>query len=153
MVPEETERNGKQQHKKVSIYSTSMAPTRDDITSMEAFQELLASNPGIVILKFGADWCGPCKKIAPTVHEWFTRFEPLAHVQTVMVDVDESVEVYGFLTKKKMIKGVPALLMYKKGNLNYTCDDMVNTSDQTQVDAFFNRCCLALNDVTTPLTI
>ena len=33
------------------------------IAGREAFITLLQNNPGLIILKLGAEWCGPCKKV------------------------------------------------------------------------------------------
>ena len=38
--------------------------------SRSEFEELLRQNPGKVVLKFGATWCGPCKVIEPLVNQW-----------------------------------------------------------------------------------
>ena len=35
--------------------------------SREEFKDIIMQNSGIMILKFGADWCGPCQKIKPYV--------------------------------------------------------------------------------------
>ena len=37
----------------------------------ENFIRLLEKNPGLVIIKMGATWCGPCKKIKPVVDAFF----------------------------------------------------------------------------------
>ena len=39
--------------------------------SREHFISLLEKNPGLVIIKMGATWCGPCKKIKPIVDAFF----------------------------------------------------------------------------------
>ena len=41
--------------------------------SRSDFEELLRQNPGKVVLKFGATWCGPCKLIDPLVNQWFAK--------------------------------------------------------------------------------
>ena len=108
------------------------------IDSIVAFQQLLIDNPGWVVLKFGAEWCGPCKKIEGLVEQWFAAMPPT--VQCCKIDVDESFELSGFLTAKRRINGIPAILAYKKGNLNYIPNDMMAGADVAQVNAFFQRC-------------
>ena len=36
------------------------------------FATLIENNPGILIFKFTADWCGPCKKIKEYSYEWYS---------------------------------------------------------------------------------
>jgi thioredoxin 1 len=113
-------------------------PIITKIESTMAFQQLLIDNPGIVVLKFGAEWCGPCKKIESLVEQWFAAMPPT--VQCCMIDVDESFELYGFLKAKRRINGIPAIMAYRKGNLNYIPNDMMAGADVAQVNAFFQRC-------------
>jgi thiol-disulfide isomerase/thioredoxin len=89
-------------------------------------------------LKFGAEWCGPCKKIEGLVEQWFSVMP--ATVQCCKIDLDESFELYGFLKSKRRINGIPAILAYRKGNLNYIPNDMMAGADVAQVNAFFQRC-------------
>jgi thioredoxin 1 len=112
-------------------------PIITKIESVIAFQKLLIDNPGVVVLKFGAEWCGPCKKIEGLVEQWFAAMP--ATVQCCKIDVDESFELYGFLKSKRRINGIPAILSYRKGNLNYIPNDMMAGADVAQVNAFFQR--------------
>ena len=112
-------------------------PIITKIESVIAFQKLLIDNPGVVVLKFGAEWCGPCKKIEGLVEQWFAAMP--ATVQCCKIDVDESIELYGFLKSKRRINGIPAILAYRKGNLNYIPNDMMAGADVAQVNAFFQR--------------
>ena len=107
------------------------------LESLNEFQDLLQKNPGVVIIKFGAEWCGPCKMIEPLVEQWYSVMPE--NVQCCKIDVDESFEVYGFLKSKRRINGIPAIMVYKKGNLTYIPDDMTAGADQSQITALFKR--------------
>ena len=113
-------------------------PILDKIDNVNQFREYLQTNPGLIIIKFGADWCGPCKRIETQVHDWFDHMP--ATVQCFMVDVDESFEIYAFLKTKKMVNGVPAILCYEKGNVSYIPCDSIIGADKAGIDAFFQRC-------------
>ena len=107
------------------------------LESLNEFQDLLQKNPGVVIIKFGAEWCGPCKMIESFVEQWYNVMPE--NVQCCKIDVDESFEVYGFLKSKRRINGIPAIMAYKKGNLTYIPDDMIAGADQAQIAALFKR--------------
>ena len=114
---------------------------REVITKLENLTELLKclqENPGVFIMKLGADWCGPCKRIEGLVKNCMDQAPP--NVQCAVIDVDESLEVYSFLKKKRIVNGIPAILCYYEGNLNYIPDDAVLGADNNQVVAFFQRC-------------
>jgi thiol-disulfide isomerase/thioredoxin len=113
-------------------------PILDKIGSVKDFSDILQKNPGLIIIKFGAEWCGPCKMIENQVNNWFQRMPNT--VQSYIIDVDECFEVYAFLKTKKMVNGIPVILCYDKGNLNYIPSDSIIGSDKQGIDAFFNRC-------------
>jgi hypothetical protein len=58
--------------------------------------------------------------------------------------VDESIYLYSYLKHKKMVNGIPVILMYKRGNVSFAPDDSVTGADPNQLDAFFKRCGLHL---------
>ena len=41
------------------------------IPSRKDLMDIINKNDGILVLKFGAEWCGPCKKIEKQVVDWF----------------------------------------------------------------------------------
>ena len=119
------------------------------ISTFSSRQEFLAllknNNPGLVVMKLGADWCGPCKKIKHSVDGFF-----VSSPDTVLccdIDVDESFDLYAFLKSKKMVNGIPAILCYKRGNETFIPTDSVSGTDPVQLDAFFKRCNMHLQSV------
>lgn len=109
-----------------------------EIANRDAFFLLLQNNPGLIVLKLGATWCGPCKQIEHAVHGFFASSPP--EVVCGDIDVDRSFDFYSFLKSKKMVNGIPVLLCFKKGNATYIPDDMITGSDPQQLHQFFVRC-------------
>lgn len=108
------------------------------IPNRQIFMELLTKNPGLIVIKFGAKWCGPCKRIKNVVHGFFASSPD--DVLCCDVDVDESADLYSFLKSKKMINGIPTMLCYKRGNTSFIPDDSVVGADPNELDRFFRRC-------------
>lgn len=108
------------------------------IPSRKEFFELLTLNPGLIIMKLGATWCGPCKKIAPVLEGFFATSPD--NVLCADIDVDESDDLYAMMKSKRMVNGIPVILCYKKGNTSYIPDDSVTGADPAKLNAFFKRC-------------
>ena len=119
-----------------------------EIASRDAFFHLLGNNPGLIILKLGATWCGPCQQIKHIVHAFFASSP--SNVVCGDIDVDESFDFYALLKSKKMVNGIPVLLCYKKGNTTYIPDDSITGSDPQQLHLFFQRCGKNLMDALNP---
>jgi thiol:disulfide interchange protein len=114
-------------------------PLITEISDRNHFLELLKhDNPGLIIVKFGADWCKPCKLIESSVLNYFERMP--SNVQCVILDIDESFDIYAYLKSKKMVNGIPAILCYKKGNVGFVPNDIVTGTDKTNLHLFFERC-------------
>jgi thioredoxin len=74
------------------------------------FSELTNSDK-LVVIDFWAEWCGPCRTIAPIIDEISTEYEGKAIIGKVDVDSNEKItEQYG-------IRNIPTLLFIKKGEL------------------------------------
>lgn len=108
------------------------------ILNREIFMNLLTKNPGLIIIKFGAKWCGPCKRIKNIVHGFFASSPD--NVLCCDIDVDECSDLYAFLKSKKMINGIPVMLCYRKNNTTFIPDDSIIGADPQQLDSFFRRC-------------
>lgn len=118
----------------------SNTPILTSIPTVEQFKSIIQNNKGTIIIKFGADWCGPCRLIDKQVHQWFdycSQNKPL--VQTYLLDVDNNFDVYGFLKKNRVVNGVPVILVYKSENNTFRPDDLVIGAKSEDIDALFRR--------------
>ena len=106
--------------------------------SKEDFVNALNDNPGALVIKFGAEWCGPCKRIDPMVYEWMSRLPPT--IQGAVIDIDDNFDIYALLKSKRIVNGVPVILCYKKGNLTLVPDHIVVGADENQIRQFFDMC-------------
>ncbi|KAF3483830.1 thiol-disulfide exchange intermediate [Arthroderma uncinatum] len=82
-----------------------------EITSTEQFLTLLSSTP-VLIADFYADWCGPCKAIAP-VFESLSAQHSGAKVKFVKVNVDNQQEVAGLFN----VTAMPTFMIFKDGEV------------------------------------
>jgi thiol-disulfide isomerase/thioredoxin len=117
-----------------------MDQKREIITKLDTlleFQQILQNNDGVFIMKLGAEWCGPCKRIEGLVKSCMDQAP--ANVQCAVIDVDNSLEIYSFLKKNRVVNGIPAILAYYQGNTHYVPNDLVIGADNNQVVAFFQR--------------
>ena len=113
--------------------------------SRDEFLRLLQNNPGLVVLKLGATWCGPCKRIKPVLDGFFASSPD--NVICCDIDVDECSDLYIYFKSKRMVNGIPAILLYKRGNTSYIPDDSVTGADPVELDKFFKRCGMHLRSV------
>lgn len=72
------------------------------------FSEIIKGEK-LTLVDFYADWCGPCKTLAPILKD--TKSALGDKVKIVKIDVDKNQE----LSSKYQVKGVPTLILFKDG--------------------------------------
>lgn len=68
-----------------------------------------ATKEGVTLVDFYADWCGPCKALAPTLDELANKFE--GKVTVAKVDVDSEAE----LAQRFGVQSIPTIVAIKAG--------------------------------------
>ena len=76
--------------------------------NVENFEKEILNNEGIALVDFYATWCGPCKMIAPIIHDIANES---TDVTVGKVDIDESLA----LAEKYGVASVPTLIIFKNG--------------------------------------
>ncbi|MEX0769576.1 MAG: thioredoxin [Balneolaceae bacterium] len=84
-----------------------MAEPKEKTTS---FTEMINSDTPLLV-DFHADWCGPCKMMAPILKN--LKKEMGEDLQIIKIDVDKNSDA----AIKYQVRGVPTLILFHKGNL------------------------------------
>ena len=82
-----------------------------------------STKSGVVLVDFWAEWCGPCRRLAPTVDQLASDFDGRAIVGKVDVDANPNVAA------RFQIRGIPTLLIFKNGELADTVVGMASKED------------------------
>ena len=99
----------------------------------KSFTDLLKSSPTPVLVDFYADWCGPCKTLSPIVQEVSSALHGRVKVIKVNVDKNQGASIkYG-------IRGVPTLILFRKGNILWRQSGVMSKMDlQRTLEKFLN---------------
>jgi thioredoxin 1 len=82
-----------------------------------------ATKTGVVLVDFWAEWCGPCRRLAPTVDQLASDFDGRATVGKLDVDANPNVAA------RFQIRGIPTLLIFKNGQLADTVVGLASKED------------------------
>lgn len=100
-----------------------------------SFLKILEENQGVVVVKYGATWCGPCKKIEGFLEG--KRRELPEKVAYYALDVDDDFDLYAHFKSKRQVRGVPVLLAFNKGNVTPYPDASVTGTSPDELNHFF----------------
>ena len=91
------------------------------------FEDSVIKSEKPVLIDYWAEWCGPCKMIAPVLEELAAEYE--GKLKVCKVDVDANPDI----PDKFSIRGIPTLIIFKDGNAEAT---KVGALSKTQLTEF-----------------
>jgi thioredoxin 1 len=98
-------------------------------TSDDSFEQEVLQSQLPVLVDYWAEWCGPCKMIAPILDEVAKEYE--GRIKVAKLNIDENQNT----PPKYGIRGIPTLMFFKNGNVEAT---KVGALSKSQLTAFID---------------
>ncbi len=95
----------------------------------DSFEAEVVNADGPVLVDYWADWCGPCKMIAPILDEIAEEYKDKIKITKLNIDENPATP------PKYGIRGIPTLMLFKGGNVEAT---KVGAVSKSQLTAFID---------------
>jgi len=97
-----------------------------------------------ILIKFGAEWCGPCQHIKSYCHNKFKNLSSKVMCFDIDIDKKENMELYLAYKQKKMVKSIPIIFAYisnpnRDTSLWWAPDFSINTTNPYELENFFEK--------------
>jgi thioredoxin 1 len=96
----------------------------------ESFETEVLKSDLPILVDFWAEWCGPCRAIAPIIEEIAATYQD--KLKVVKLNVDDNPKT----TANFGVRGIPTLILFKQGK---SVDSHVGMISKTQLAAFLDK--------------
>lgn len=107
-----------------------MASANITTITQENFQQEVLQSPQPCLVDFWAEWCGPCKMLAPILDELAQEYD--GRIRIGKVNIDEHQE----LAAQYGIRSIPTLLLFQQGQV---AEQLVGLRSKRDLKAAFDR--------------
>lgn len=94
-----------------------------------SFDSDVLKAPGLVLVDFWAEWCGPCKALAPILADLADEYP---EVRVVKINADENRQAM----ERHAVRGLPTLLLFSNGE---ECGRLLGTQSKTRLAALLDE--------------
>lgn len=101
-----------------------------DETLPSSFEELLRTHTKPILVDFWAEWCAPCKMLAPELVKLHQEFKDKLTI--IKINVDEKPQI----AQKYGVSGIPTLILFKNG---VEVQRLVGAASAAQLKQYFGK--------------
>lgn len=96
--------------------------TYTNIETIEEFKENVYTTDKLILIYFGADWCGPCKSLGPVFQK---VSEEIEDVDFIKINIDKAKEI----TKEFQVTAIPSLFLVRDKNIVTRAGGFMNKTE------------------------
>ena len=93
----------------------------------DQFEDQVLKSDGPVLVDFWAEWCGPCKMIAPILDDLAASYQGRLKVAKINIDHNQKTP------RNYNVRGIPTLMIFKDGKVQATQIGAVSKTQLTQI--------------------
>ncbi len=109
--------------------SNSAVSENEPVESMVQYFDRTISGNTLTVVDFYAEWCGPCKRMAPFVKE---LKDENSDINVMQIDAEANVDIAG----RYRIEGYPTIIFFKDGQI---VDRVLGYMDKSALEEYVNR--------------
>jgi len=98
----------------------------------QTFKQEVEEFNGTVLVDFFAQWCGPCRTLAPIIEELEKDYENNNQVKIAKVNIDESKDI----ASKYSVMSIPTLILFKNGE---KAEEMVGVKSKEELKELIDK--------------